>query len=188
MNFAVRDLRIKDIPLFSLFVISIVGSMLLVMIYKGQVLLQTEVLSVESLSLIYDRNRNGASLFLFVCKERIWVIPLLFLLSTTYLASGAVYFTVFRYGAGIGTLLAIALMRYGMRGIFLLIICGIPQYILYVPAMAAALRLSSVKRAPNRRFFLQLILLELVVIIGCILEGYVNLIFLEKILKIILPK
>lgn len=185
MNFSARAFRGRELSLFSLFIISAVVSMLLIMFYKSEWLLQTEVLSEASLSLIKYQNSSNGSLFLFICKERLWVIPVLFLLSTTYLAPGVVYGAVVWYGTGVGSLLAVALMRYGMSGIFLLLGAAVPQFLFYIPAVVITLMISAEKRIPDKRFWVQLLILEVVVIMGCFMEGYVNLFLLEKIVRLL---
>ena len=171
------------VPFLPLFVGSIVVMMFLTFFQKSELLLHTEVLNKEHLSLLKYQTGNNSLLFLCIVRERIWVIPFLFLMSTTYLASVTVYGILIRYGAGIGALLAIAVMRYGGRGIILLLGATVPHFLFYVPAIMIALRVSQQKREVNRRFFAQLIILELVVIIGCTLECYVNLLLIEKIIK-----
>jgi len=96
-------------------------------------------------------------------------------------------------------------MRYGLKGILLIVGAFLPQYIFYVPAFWMLLnwgyhiccvmyfpaRVYDEKEYPFRsrknfwlRQGLQLMTIFLVVIIGIVLESYVNPIFLTKILKI----
>lgn len=176
------------VPFLPLFVGSIVFVMFFTFFQKSELLLHTEVLDKEHLSLLKYQTGNNISLFLCILRERIWVIPFVFLMSTTYLAAVTVYGVIIRYGSSIGALLAIAVMRYGMTGIILLIGAAIPHFLFYVPAMVVALQVSRSRREVNRRFCGQLIILELVVIIGCVLESYVNLMLIEKIIKIFMIK
>lgn len=173
----------KNIPFLPLFAVSAILVMILMFFQKSELLLRTEVFDENTLSLMKYQTSNDRSLFLYVLKERIWVIPLLFLMSTTYLATVAVYGILIWYGAGVGALAGVAILRYGVRGILLLLAAGLPHYLLYVPAIMVALQLSKVQRKPGKKFFMQLFVLEVVVIIGCFLESYVNLMLVEKIIK-----
>lgn len=179
-----KDLQRKEVSFLSIFTVSVMVSMLIFMLCGKEILQQTDVLSREALSRIRYQNRNAA-FFFFICRERLPVIPILFLLSTTYLGKGAVYGLIAWYGSGIGTLWAIVWMRYGVGGCFLLIGAGFPQYICYIPALVIGLRLSDEKRTVNKRFWIQLFVLELVVTAGCFLEGYVNLYLFEKLLRLL---
>lgn len=167
-----------------MFVISAAVVWIFILTQGSDLLLQTEVLGESTLELMKYQAQDCRSLFLYVLKERCLIIPLLFLLSTTYLAMFAVYGVVLWYGAAAGAVLGVAMLRYGIRGILLVLAAGLPQYLLYVPAIVVALRLSMEQRQPTRKFFLQFFILELVVIIGCVLESYVNLMLVEKIIKI----
>jgi len=150
----------------------------------SDLLLQTMVLEEGTLELIKNQTQDGRSLFLYVLKQRAFLIPIIFLMSTTYLALLMVYGVIVWYGAAVGTVLGIAMLRYGVQGVLFLFVSALPQYLLYVPAVVAALHLSIGQRKPAKKFFIQLFVLELVVIIGCVLESYVNLRMLEKIIHI----
>lgn len=179
-----KELKGTNTSFLPMFVTSAVVVWIFIMIQGSDLLLQTEVLEESTLSLMKYRAQDCRSLLLYVLKERCLVIPIIFLLSTTYLAAWAVYGALLWYGAASGAVLGVAVLRYGIRGIFLVLAAGIPQYLFYVPAMVMALRLSVRQRTPNRKFFVQFLILEVVVIIGCILESYVNLMVVEKIIKI----
>ena len=166
------------------FFISLAATMLFMVMNQRELLLQTQVLSESSLSLVRPGESTGNSLFLCVLKERIWVIPMLFLMSTTYLAKSYVHGMLVWYGLSFGALMAMAMLRYKVLGILFLVMCGLPQYLFYIPAFSVALRLSVVQRTPDKRFFLQLGVLEGVVLVGCLAESYVNSLLIEKIIQL----
>jgi len=174
----------KEISFVTIFILSLVFAMIFCMIYKSEFLLQADVLSQASLSLVKTYGSNKGSLFLYVLSERIWIIPVLFLLSTTYLAGPAVYGTIIWYGISLGTVWAVALLRYGMKGIWFLVFSGFPQYLLYIPTLIITFKVCRETRMPERRFFLQFFVLEGMMIVGCFLETYVNFFFLQKIIKL----
>lgn len=174
----------KDGGFVPVFFISLALSMLFMVLNQSELLLQSDVLSESALSLVKIGNRNNDSLFLYVLRERMLLIPLLFLLSTTYLGIVAVYGVIVGYGIAFGSILAMAMLRYKVLGIVFLVVCGFPQYLFYIPAGTIALRLSGELRSSDRKFFLQLAVLEGIVFVGCLMESYVNSFLIEKIIKI----
>lgn len=172
----------KEISLITVFVASVVLAMIFCVIYKSESLLQTEVLSQSSLSLVKIQGSNKGSLFLCVLRERVWMIPILFLFSTTYLAMPAVWGTVILYGISFGTVLSLTILRYGMGGVFFLLLAGFPQYLIYIPVLMIALRVTGNIRKPDRNFYLQFIVLESLVIVGCFLESFINSLFLHRVI------
>lgn len=176
----------KDRGFVPVFLISLALAMLFMVMNQSELLLQSDVLSESALSLVKGRSGDNGSLFLCVLRERIWTIPILFLISTTHLAAFMVYGTLVWYGVSMGALLAMAMLRYRLAGVFLLIVCGLPQYLFYVPAILIALRVSGEQREPDKKFFMQLIVLEGVILAGCLAECYVNSFLIEKIIKFFL--
>lgn len=178
-----KNHSMKEFSYLTLFVLSVVFAMIFCVIYKSEFLLQADVLSQGSLSLVKTYSGNKGSLFLYVLGERIWTIPMLFLLSTTYLAGVAVYGVIMWYGISLGMVWSVALLRYGMKGIWFLLFSGFPQYLFYIPALVITFKLCREIRIPERRFFMQLLVLEGAVLVGCFLEAFVNVLFLQKIIK-----
>ena len=168
---------------FPLFVTSVVVVWGIILTRGRDFLLQTDVLDESSLELIKYQVQDGRSLLFYVLKERVFVVPMIFLMSTTYLTALFSYGVIIWYGAGVGAVLGVAMLRYGLKGIFLVLAAGIPQYLLYIPVMVVAFKLSLKQRQPNKKFWVQFLVLELVVIIGCVLESYVNLYLIEKFIK-----
>lgn len=180
----IRKWKLKDFSLLSAFVISLTVAMFFCVIYKRECLLQSEVLSREALSLLKSQTYNKGTLFLYILQKRMWIIPFLFLLSTTYLATPMVYGTIVWYGIALGSVLSLSLLRYGVKGILFLLFCSFPQFLFYLPACIIAFRLCITKRTPDQRFFLQFIVLELLVLLGCFMESFVNSSILRKVIKI----
>ncbi len=179
-----QKLKGKEFSLLSAFVISLTVTMMFCVINKSERLFQSEVLAPETLSLLKFRGYSKGTLFLYIIQKRIWIIPFLFLMSTTYLAAPMVYGTIVGYGIALGSILSIALLRYGGKGVLLLLLCSFPQYIFYLPAWIVTFRLSVSRRITERRFFLQLFVLEMVVLIGCFFESFINSMILSKVIKI----
>lgn len=142
--------------------------------------------------------------FCFVLEKRVIWFGLLAVLATTYLGIAVTYGAAVWGGIAGGMLIAAVSLRYGLKGILLLVGIFLPQYILYIPAFLMLLnwgyhtccvmyfpaRVYTENEYPfrNKKSFLirqglQLLTIFLVVIIGILLESYVNPIFLTKILK-----
>ena len=153
------------------------------MMRKGEVLIQTSLFSEASLKELQGQLTGDAAGILFILKERLAIIYSMFLLATTSLGNIYVHLSVLWYGISSGLFLTIVLMRYGIRGILLLIAGMFPHYLIYVPAIILTLHISKDKRTINSKFVGQLLVITVVVIIGCILECYVNPAVVAKILK-----
>lgn len=180
----IRKWKKKEFSLLSVFVVSLTITMFFCVIYKSECLLQSQVLSRESLSLLKTQTFTKGTLFLYLIQRRMWIIPMLFLFSTTYLATPIVYGTIIRYGMALGSVLALLLLRYGIKGVLFLGLCSFPQYLFYLPACIIAIRLCITKRVPDQRFYLQFFVLELVILIGCFMESFVNPTIIRNVLKI----
>ncbi len=183
MKLSLKQLKWEKISLSNIYVVSLVITMILLLIRKHEVLMQTSLFSEASLEEIKLRISGNSPQIFFVIQMRLAIIFGLFILSTTTLGSLFVYVHVLWYGISSGMLLAVALMRYGIKGILLLIAGIFPHYLIYVPALILVFHLSKEKRIVNSKFMAQLLVISLVVIIGCILECYVNPEIVSKILK-----
>ena len=157
--------------------------MILLLMRKNAVLIQTSIFSEASLKEIQVRLSGESPSLFFVLQQRLAAILCLFALSTTALGNLYVYMNVLWYGISSGLFLAIVLMRYGVRGLLLLAAGMFPHYLIYVPALILVFHLSREKRTVNSKYILQLIVVSSVVVIGCILECYVNPEVVAKILK-----
>ncbi len=163
-----------------LFLLGVTMAILFV-VWNRDVLLTTTVLDRDELSLLKYRTDHSRLFFLCVFRERCLVVPFLFLMSTTCLASLVVYGVVVWCGVAVGTIVTIAFARYGIGGLVLVIGAGMPQYIFYMPALFIALHLSQKVRKINHRFLGQLVILEVLVLVGCLLESNINYLIVEKI-------
>ncbi len=174
----------KGKALATVFVLSLVVGILYIVLNQSELLLQSDVLSESSLSLIKAKNGNKDSLFLCILMERMWIVPFLFLVSTTNLCLWVVYGSIVWYGVSFGALFAVAILRYRILGVLFLLFCSMPQYLFYGVAIVLTFRLCKEQRKPDKKFFLQLSVLEGIVLVGCLSESYVNYYMVEKIIKI----
>lgn len=145
---------------------------------------------------------DGNGLFGYVLKHRIFTVCLLGLLATTMIGLPAVCGYVCYIGLSAGCLLSVAVIRYGIRGVFLMAAGIFPQGILLIPGYTALfLWAVEVNRmlyyhGMGREYYkgygrqsylkkgLQIAGIIVVVLIGCVLESYVNPKILQYVLKI----
>lgn len=140
---------------------------------------------------------DSNAFFLYVLQKRLGCALILAVLSTTWLGLAAVWTCAAWLGISFGMLVMAALLRYGLKGILLIAVGIFPQAFVYFPAALLLLRWSyefcmtiyfpdkiqgsallhgesGGKYAPLRKKVVTFVLLLGVVIIGCVLESYVN--------------
>lgn len=145
---------------------------------------------------------DGNGLFGYVLKHRMFMVCLLGLLATTMIGIPVVCGYVCYMGLSAGCLLSVAVIRYGIRGLFLMAAGIFPQGILLIPGYAAlflwAVGINRMLYAHGmgreyygrygRRSYLQkgmqMAGILVVVLIGCVLESYVNPQILQYVLKV----
>ena len=145
---------------------------------------------------------DGNGLFGYIVKHRLFTVCMLGILATTIIGLPAVCGYICYAGLSAGCLLSVAVIRYGIRGLLLMAAGILPQGILLIPAYMALFVWSvSVNRMlysknPYKEYYikysrqvyikkgLQIIGIAAVVIMGCLLESYVNPKLLHLILKI----
>lgn len=185
-----------------LFLISFMIGTIVMNAGRSFLLGETGIFNDTSMNRLKYLEINSNNFFQYVMKERIIAIGLLCLLSTTGMGLAATYLYVFEQGALVGMVLTAAAIRYGASGILLMITSWFPQQLLLVPAWFLVLGWCSNNcarryypqkavgiRYPTKRqnYLAQTVHLLWaigVVIIGTILECYVNPILVSDLLKI----
>jgi len=138
---------------------------------------------------------DSSAFFWYILRKRLGLVFLLTLLATTWLGVIAGYTYAAWLGISYGMLMMAAVIRYGLKGIFLIVTGVFPQGLIYIPTcflllnwckeLCTSLHFSenvSVKNCRGeaeknnimRRRALQFLSLVVVVIIGCFFESYVN--------------
>lgn len=142
---------------------------------------------------------NG--LFGYIMKHRLFTVCMLGLLATTIIGLPAIYGYICYVGLAAGCLLSVAVIRYGVRGMLLMTAGILPQGVLLIPAYmalfawAVGVNRMLYSKNPYKEYYLkfsrqiyvkkglQIVGIVAVVIIGCLLESYVNPKLLHLILK-----
>ena len=185
------------LPLPYLFLAGMLLGIVLVNAGREILLDKTGLLGEEALYHMKYMTIDTKALFWHVVGTRLKDIAIPAVLATTYLGLVVVCARAVWYGAATGIFLAASVMRYGIKGILLAGAGIFPQYILYVPVlfwflvwceeMCRGIYFEKSAYLMGRREvivkILQLVAIVIVVIIGCMLESYVNPILLKKLLK-----
>ncbi len=178
-----KQIKWKQMSLSNWFVLSLVITVIFLLSRKNELLIQTSLFDEATLEQIREAAMDRKALLFWALKERVVIILALFLMATTSLGNLFVHMNVCWYGISSGLFLTVVLLRYGIKGILLLMAGMFPHYLIYVPALILTLQLSKEKRTVNGKYCGQLFVIIFVVIIGCFLECYVNPKVVAKILK-----
>lgn len=173
---------------------------------KEALLKNTGLLSENTLYAIKYSTVDGNAFFLYVLQKRAGAALVLAVLSTTWLGLAASFAGAVWLGASFGMLFMAAVLRYGLKGILLILVGIFPQVFFYLPTAFYLLQWSHEfctvmyfphrvpkgafggesmeKKAMMRKKGLQFLAAFGVVIIGCLLESYVNPKLVLNLLKI----
>lgn len=172
------------------------------MIKKESLLYDTGFLDSYTLSPVKFLEPDMGELFQNILMERIGVSVLLIILSTTYLGCAAAYLYQVWSGLALGIFAAGSMIRYGGKGILLILGSLLPQQIILVPAFlllsAKCCELCRIMyfrglsaglsgKDRNRLLFgkvFHMCVVIFVIIVGCLVETYINPKILQFVLKI----
>ncbi len=125
---------------------------------------------------------DARDLFKYIFKNRFGVVLLLWLTGMTVLGNPAVFLFGFWFGFSMGLIWTMAVLKLGMAGILLCVISMFPHYLLYVPAFSfGLLRIYEMKsfRKPAKESVVAFLIMALLVLVGCLLESYINPVILK---------
>ena len=160
------------------------------------------LLGTDMIARLKNSMPDSSGLFGYIIKHRLFTVCMLGLLATTIIGLPVVCGYICYIGLAAGCLLSVAVIRYGIRGLLLMAAGILPQGLLLIPAYialfvwAVSVNRMLYSRNPYKEHYLrysrqiyikkglQIIGIVAVVIIGCLLESYVNPKMLNFILKI----
>lgn len=160
------------------------------------------LLGTEMMSRLKNSRPEGGSLVGYVLRHRLSVICVLGLVSTTIVGMPVLCAYICYTGLAAGCLLSVAVVRYGIRGLLFMAGVLFPQALLLIPAYiglflwaadvnqtlyAPRTQLEGYERFSNHFYLkkcMQMAGITAVVIIGSLLESYVNPGILNFVLKI----
>ncbi len=160
------------------------------------------LLGTDMMSRLQSSRPQGAGMVTYILRHRLSVVCMLSLISTTMIGLPILCAYICYTGLAAGCLLSVAVIRYGIRGLLFMAAALFPQAFLLIPAYAGLFlwtvslnrtlyasrtNLAAYERFSSR-FYLekcaQIVGIVLVVIMGCLLESYVNPNILHFVLKI----
>lgn len=175
------------IPVLQLFMAGFLIGILIMNIGESILLEKTGLFDEEVLYHMKYMTVDCNALFCYVLRKRLLAVLILAVLSTTYLGLAVCVGAALWYGAAAGGLLAVMVLRYGMKGILLAAASLFPHYLIYFPAIFTLLAWGeSVYRSiyhrhgtePEKNILIkktgQLAAIIGMTVAGCVLEGYVN--------------
>ena len=182
--------------------ISFLAGTLLMNFFSSTLLNETGIFNNASMNRLKYLEIEEGGFFGYVLSKRLKNYFLFGLLSTTYLGFVAVYMCIVWQGTLTGMIISAAVMRFGLKGILLILAGFFPHQLVLIPAgimmicwcyqncsymYFPARSIWPVYRTKKGQYIRQLFLLCWiigVVIIGCILESYVNPILISDMVKI----
>lgn len=194
------DMQKGRLPLLPLFLAGFAAGILLMNLGKSVLLENTDLLDEYTLYHMKYMTVDSNAFFCYVLRMRFQSVAVWIVLATTYLGMLVCMGVSLWYGLSAGAFVAAVLLRYGLKGI-LLVLSGIfPHYLLYAPAVVALLLWCEMLNRNiyfNRNIWLRenkkgllckcclgLAAILLLIAGGCFLESYINPLLLNRLLKI----
>lgn len=198
-----RQFRIKNgYQMAYLFLIGFFMGILIVNLGYDAWVANGGLLGAEMMRRLKNSRPEGESLVGYILRHRLSAVCVLGLVSTTVVGMPVLGAYICYTGLAAGCLLSVAVVRYGIRGLLFMAGVLFPQALLLVPAYislflwaadvnqtlyAPRTQLEGYERFGGRFYWkkgVQMIGITAVVIIGCLLESYVNPDIVHFVLKI----
>lgn len=171
-------------------------------IFAQSILLQEGYFSTYSLERLQYVQIDSNKLFFGILQNRLQIVILIFIMATTIIGVISAHLFAGWYGFSMGIMITVLVNRFGLKGSILFAACILPQIIFYVPAFNCLLKecrdisyilflpqkINVYHGYPSARSSRRIprILMSLgVVIIGILLESYVNPLIVSRIVTIL---
>lgn len=177
-------------PFGYIFLVGLVAGIITMNFGKSILLEDTGLLDENTLRQLSSVNPGGSALFAFVLRKRMIVFVMFVVAATTYLGMAACVIGAGWYGFSAGAFLAAGVLRYGMKGILLVLAATLPQYLVYIPAIYGLLLWceKTCRMIYGKNYYqdrdakapvltgrvLSLLVLIVMMLVGCALESFVN--------------
>lgn len=175
------------VPVWQLFVAGFLAGILIMKIGESILLEKTGIFDEEVLYHMKYMTVDHNALFCYVLRKRLLTVLILAVLSTTYLGMAVCMGTALWYGAAAGGVLAVMVLRYGIKGILLAAASLFPHYLIYFPVIFMLLAWGEsvyvgiyhrIGAETEQNLLIkktgQLAAIIGMTVAGCALEGYVN--------------
>lgn len=176
-------LHFEKIPFVQIFFLGLFLGIIGMHFCKEIFLENTGLLDEQTLYNMKYMEIDCRSLFGYVLRKRLGLALGLAVLATTYLGLFVCSVTALWYGVSAGAFLAVAVFRYGLKGIIFVGVGAFPHYLIYVPALLSLLVWSeSMCRGiyfqknlyQGKKNIGRLIAIMIMMVAGCVLESFVN--------------
>lgn len=157
-----------------LFFISVMLGTLLVTMLSKEKYPENTMMSKLVATDILTKGWNKQELLIYCLMKRIKEFGVLFLFSCTVFRKLCFGISTILIGVGLGILLKLFFLWYGANGIILLLVALIPQYIFYWMGYGLIYWNREICYMRETQKLIRFIPVLGVVIIGCIVESYVN--------------
>ena len=192
MNMLSKQTNKTGYHLLYLFMLGLVLGILFVNIRHDVWIKDDGLLNAEMMKQLKSTEPDGSYLFGYIVRHRVSVILIVSMLASTFIGLPVVCAYVCYLGASAGCMLSVAVIRYGVRGLFFMAASIFPHGLLLIPAYLMLFIWSldcnrnlytSIDGVQGRYFLgkqfilskvLRLLGILLLVIIGCLVESYVN--------------
>ncbi|MCM1025267.1 MAG: stage II sporulation protein M [Roseburia sp.] len=173
----------------TVFCLGILAGFFVINFGKSIMLEHTGMLDEDTLYRLKYMSVDGNALFCYVLRKRMTVFLAMAVLATTYLGYAVCMGAAAWCGMSAGVFLSALFLRYGLKGLILALVSVFPQFLFYIPAVIMMLGWSEdLYRAiysrgrtadiRERSFVLKkagwLGAIALIILLGCLLEGYLN--------------
>ncbi len=175
-----------------IFFLGIIVGIVMMFLFRNQLQEEIYLFNEEWILYIQEGSVNVKSLFVYTLFQRLKAVGFMLLLSTTAVGIICLYGYTAVLGVGAGVFLSVACLKYGLKGLLLILVASFPQILVYLPAFLYLFHLcyiiciklyfphkdywrsGSTDKVFWVRNIVQICLMLLVVIIGILLESYVN--------------
>lgn len=187
---------------FAVFSAGFLTGVLIMNLCSGRFLNEEGIFNAASISRMKYLEVDNSSFFRYVLGQRVRIFFFLGLTSTTCIGIAAAYLSIIWQGLVTGMIITAAIIRFEMKGMLLILAGVFPQQLLLIPAGIMMLCwcyqnccflyyphkcLWPLYRNKQKQYLRQagiLLWIAGVVVIGCILECYVNPILISDLIKI----
>lgn len=129
-------------------------------------------------------NFESRSFMMQILFSRLVYVGVVIFLSTTFLQKLFLRMQPILFCLGLGGLLGAAVMQFGIKGFLLVFVGMLPHMPVYLLVLYFLIQVLWERKYYDKQFFIAVFILLFLVIIGCVLESYVNPMIVAKVLKI----
>ncbi len=176
-------LHFEKLPFMQIFCVGLFLGIIGMHFGKEVFLDNTALLNEQTLYNMKYMEIDCRGFFSYVLRERLGLALGLAVLSTTYLGLFLCGATALWYGVSAGAFLAAAVLRYGLKGIILVIMGVFPHYLIYAPALLSLLVWCETmcrgiyfqkNLYQGKKSIWRLLMILIMMAVGCVLESFAN--------------